>query len=45
MSKSLDWLPKSRFAILAMAGTWIAVQIENDGKKGGWGSLVSALIP
>jgi hypothetical protein len=24
---------------------WFAVQIENDGKKGGWGPLVSALIP
>jgi hypothetical protein len=24
---------------------WFAVQIENDGKKGGWGPLVNALIP
>ncbi|MDR2193237.1 MAG: hypothetical protein LBP19_02045, partial [Treponema sp.] len=24
---------------------YFAVQIENDGKKGGWGPLVSALIP
>ncbi|MDR2032170.1 MAG: hypothetical protein LBP86_07955 [Azoarcus sp.] len=24
---------------------WLAVQIENDGKKGPWGPLVSALIP
>jgi hypothetical protein len=24
---------------------YIAVQIENDGKKGNWGPLVSALIP
>jgi hypothetical protein len=24
---------------------WFAVQIENDGKKGPWGPLVSALIP
>jgi hypothetical protein len=24
---------------------WFAVQVENDGKKGPWGPLVSALIP
>jgi hypothetical protein len=24
---------------------WFAVQIENDGKKGHWGPMVSALIP
>jgi hypothetical protein len=24
---------------------WFAVQIENDGKKGNWGPMVSALIP
>jgi hypothetical protein len=24
---------------------YMAVQIENDGKKGGWGPVVSALIP
>jgi hypothetical protein len=24
---------------------YMAVQVENDGKKGPWGSMVSALIP
>jgi hypothetical protein len=24
---------------------WFAIQIENEGKKGSWGPLVSALIP
>jgi hypothetical protein len=24
---------------------WFAVQVENDGRKGGWGPMVSALIP
>jgi hypothetical protein len=24
---------------------WFAVQIENEGRKGPWGPLVSALIP
>jgi hypothetical protein len=24
---------------------YFAVQVENDGKKGGWGPMVSALIP
>jgi hypothetical protein len=24
---------------------WFAVQVENDGKKGGWGPRVDELIP
>jgi hypothetical protein len=55
MPKSSDWLPNRRDGILAMADKLIfgdcgktvffVVAIANDGKKGPWGPMASALIP